>query len=288
MVFLPSGTRALDIGLQDTQAALGGPCEGGTIERICGGFTIKKGPGSSARKELRSDQQKERPVGVIDVVHGATNLSEVPTKLARNQGKMAAHLKEVYRTTTKPSIVYEVGRKEGEISFTDEDLRDVVQPHNDALVLTFWVQEYDVRIILIDLGSSSEIMYAELLDKLGLKRSDLRPSSVPLFGFSGKAALPMGLITVQVGAGPIHLDVEFLMVDVPSPYNAIVGQTWIHRMKAVPSTYHQRIRFPTLKGMIEIKGDQAVSRRCLIAAIKGKATKVEEEGNCPDRRADQK
>lgn len=96
----------------------------------------------------------------------------------------------------------------------------------------------------------------------------------------------MGLITVQVEAGPIYLDMDFLVVDVPSPYNAFMGRTWIHRMKAVPSTYHQRIHFPTLKGMMEIKGDQAVSRSCL-KAIKGKAIKAGKESDCPSRRENQ-
>ena len=79
--------------------------------------------------------------------------------------------------------------------------------------------------MLIDPGSSSEIMYVRLFDKLGLKHSDLRPTSIPLFGFNGQAVHPMGVVTVQVGAGPIYLDVEFLVVDVPPPYNAIMGRT---------------------------------------------------------------
>ena len=65
----------------------------------------------------------------------------------------------------------------------------------------------------------------------------------------------MGFVTIQVSAGPVHLDVEFLVVDVPSPYNAIMGCTWIHCMKTVPLTDHQRTRFPTSKGVMEIRGD---------------------------------
>ena len=77
--------------------------------------------------------------------------------------------------------------------------------------------------MLIDQGSSSEIMYAGLFDKLGLKHLDLRPTSIPLFGFSWQVVQPMGMVTVQVGASFICLDVEFLVVDVPPPYNAIMG-----------------------------------------------------------------
>ena len=112
-----------------------------------------------------------------------------------------------------------------------------------------------MRRMLIDPGSTSEIMYAGLFYKLGLKHLDLRPTLIPLFGFSGQAMHSMGVVTVQVGAGFICLGVEFLVVDVPPPYNAIMGQTWIHRMRMVPSTYHQRIHFPTSKGLMEIRGE---------------------------------
>ena len=110
--------------------------------------------------------------------------------------------------SAEPSIVNISRRGKAEISFSDDDLRDVIEPHNDALVLTLWVQEYDVRRMLVDPGSSSEIMYTGLFDKLGLKHSDLRPTSIPLFGFNGQAMQPMCIITMQIGVGPIRLDTE--------------------------------------------------------------------------------
>ena len=67
---------------------------------------------------------------------------------------MAAHLKEVYQMTTEPSFVNRAGELKREISFSDKDLRDVVQPHNNALVLALRLQEYDVRRILVDPGSA--------------------------------------------------------------------------------------------------------------------------------------
>ena len=77
--------------------------------------------------------------------------------------------------------------------------------------------------MLIDPGSSSEIIYAELFDKLGLKHSNLRPTWIPLFGFNRQAMHLMGVVTVQVGVSPIRLDMEFQVVVVSSPYNAIMG-----------------------------------------------------------------
>lgn len=97
--------------------------------------------------------------------------------------------------------------------------------------------------MLIDSRRSLEIMYFELFERLGLKQSDLRPTSINLFGFSGQAMPPKALVTVLVGVGPIRLDVEFLVVDVPSPYNAIMGRSWIHRMKRCHQLITKRFDF---------------------------------------------
>ena len=58
------------------------------------------------------------------------------------------------------------------------------------------------------------------------------------------------------------------MVDSDSPYNAIMGRMWLHTMKAVHSSYHQKVKFPTSQGIMEIRGDQASSKSCFYEAVK--------------------
>lgn len=58
------------------------------------------------------------------------------------------------------------------------------------------------------------------------------------------------------------------MVDVPSSYNAIIGRTWLHRMRAVSFTYHQMIKFPGSNGIEKIMGNQKVAQQCFISIIK--------------------
>uniref|UniRef100_A0A2N9EP38 RNA-directed DNA polymerase n=1 Tax=Fagus sylvatica TaxID=28930 RepID=A0A2N9EP38_FAGSY len=143
------------------------------------------------------------------------------------------------------------------VSFSDEDLADVQMPHNDPLVITLRFGDYDVQRVLVDQGSFAEIMYKGLYEKLGLKEADLANFTTPVFGFTGESTIPMGKTTLPVLAGPINLQTEFIVVRGTSPYNAIVGRDWLHRMKAVPSTLHQKLRFPTEEGVMEINGDQA-------------------------------
>ena len=60
-----------------------------------------------------------------------------------------------------------------QIVFTNQDLEGVQLPHSDALMVTLRIGEFDVKRILIDPGSSVEIMYESLFKGLGLERKEL-------------------------------------------------------------------------------------------------------------------
>ncbi|GFZ05117.1 hypothetical protein Acr_17g0006890 [Actinidia rufa] len=61
---------------------------------------------------------------------------------------------------------------------------------------------------------------------------------------------------------------DFIVVDCPSPYNAILGRPTLGGIKAITSTYHLKMKFPTLTGIGEVKGDRKVARQCFISAMR--------------------
>ena len=65
-----------------------------------------------------------------------------------------------------------------------------MQPHDDALVVTFRIGGYEVRRVMVDQGSAAEIMYPDLYKGLGLKPEDLTTYSSPLVSFKGKMVVP--------------------------------------------------------------------------------------------------
>ena len=121
-------------------------------------------------------------------------------------------------------------------------------------------------------------MYPDLFHGLGLKKSDLQPYDAPLVGFSGESVQLMGQIMITVHTGPISLDTEFLVIDVPSPYTVIMGRRWLHKLKAVPSSLYQKLCFPTDFGIMEIKGNQVASKQCIMAAIKQNPPRAKQKG----------
>ena len=59
---------------------------------------------------------------------------------------------------------------------------------------------------------------------------------------------------------------DFIVVDAYSIYTAIVARPWIHALEAVFSTFHQKVKYPSGGRVKEIRGDQAMARKCMVAA----------------------
>ncbi|XP_057982208.1 uncharacterized protein LOC131167418 [Malania oleifera] len=165
-------------------------------------------------------------------------------------------------------------RKDDVIIFDSRDEEGVQQPHDDALVLSLLVANYMVRRILIDNGSSSNIMFWSVLVGMKIGKERLKQVSTPLVGFGGDTVHPLGTITLPVTIGTTSQQVttltEFLVVDRPSVYNVILGRPFLNAVQAVTSTYHLKIKFPTSQGIGFVKGDQAAARSCYVMAPKGK------------------
>ncbi|XP_057247518.1 uncharacterized protein LOC130589905 [Beta vulgaris subsp. vulgaris] len=87
-----------------------------------------------------------------------------------------------------------------------------------------------------------QYLYKETFEKMGFDETCLKPVSYPVIGFTGASVVPEGTVklAVKIGEGSRSKDlmVEFLVVDVPAAYNAIIGRPLIHDAQAVVSTYH--------------------------------------------------
>jgi len=56
--------------------------------------------------------------------------------------------------------------------------------------------------------------------------------------FEGRMVAPKGQIRLPVQTGIDVLEVDFVIVDVFSPYTAIMDRPWLHTLGAVSSTLH--------------------------------------------------
>ena len=87
------------------------------------------------------------------------------------------------------------------ITFSDSDLEGCQHPHDDPLVVRAVVANKTVHRVLIDNGSSADIIFASAFDKMGIGRDKLEPVNTHLRGFSGEKVLPLGSIQLVLTLG---------------------------------------------------------------------------------------
>jgi len=109
-----------------------------------------------------------------------------------------------------------------------------------------------------------------------------------LLGFAGEKVSPLGSIELPVTARTYPrqrvIMIKFLIVERASAYNAIFERTALNVLKAVTSTPHLSMKFPTPEGVGVVKGDQREARRCYNLSLKNSpeihhlGEKIKEEG----------
>ena len=161
------------------------------------------------------------------------------------------------------------------ITFSDSNLEGCQRPHDDPLVIKAVVANKTVHRVLVDNGSSDDIIFASAFDKMGIGREKLEPVNTHLRGFSGEKVLPLSSIqlVLTLGDPPCQATTatKFLVVDAPSAYNILLGRPSLNEVKVVPSAYHMMINFPTASGVGMVRGDQRVARECYSTSVKQKA-----------------
>lgn len=55
-------------------------------------------------------------------------------------------------------------------------------------------------------------------------------------------------------------------------YNITLGRDWMTSGKAISSSYHLILKFPTEQERVEVQCDQQLSYECMRIAVKGKTT----------------
>ncbi|GAU40198.1 hypothetical protein TSUD_375060 [Trifolium subterraneum] len=130
---------------------------------------------------------------------------------------------------------------------------------------------FDVRRILVDQGSSYDIMYSGLFKVLQLTEENLVSYvGSDLQGFNGSTTKPWGYVDLIVTFGENKamksVKVKFLVVNCPSLYNCIIGRPTLAELFAVSSTIHLKMKYYTKDGQVAtINGDIEAARRCFEA-----------------------
>ena len=128
------------------------------------------------------------------------------------------------------------------ISFTEEDARGVAQPQNDPIVVSLGIDDCTVRKVLVDQGAEMDVMVKSCFDKLGLDQSALSVADFTIRGITHNPTPVYGTVTLltEFDDGELTriVPITYVVADLPTPYNMIIGRPALNRINAVASTYH--------------------------------------------------
>ncbi|XP_072065754.1 uncharacterized protein [Arachis hypogaea] len=174
------------------------------------------------------------------------------------------HLKKVYQVRGEAPDLPTT-------SFTKEDGQGIIPGHDDPVVITMILANTHLYRTLVDQGSSADILFKPTFDNLGLDKKELRAYPDTLYGLGDTPIKPLGFIplhtTFEKGAksktlSDDYVSIDFIVVDVGSAYNALIGRTTLNRLRAVVSTPPLLHEISNVRGITTIRGDQKLAKKC--------------------------
>ena len=118
---------------------------------------------------------------------------------------------------------------------------------------------YKFTKVLMDGGSSINILYYDTFRCMGLTNKNLKPSNTVFHGVvPGKSAYPVGKIALEVAFGDDYDSrsetLTFEVVKIKSPYHALFGRPAYAKFMARPCYVYLQLKMPGHKGTITVHG----------------------------------
>lgn len=148
------------------------------------------------------------------------------------------------------------------LAFAEEEIPAEGRGHNKALHVSVKCMDHIVAKVLIDNGSSLNVMPKSTLEKLPFNVSHLKPSSMVVRAFDGTRREVRGEIDLPVQIGPHTCQVTFQIMDINPPYSCLLGRPWIHSVGVVPSTLHQKLKFVVEGHLVIVSGEEDILVSC--------------------------
>nr|ABF96095.1 retrotransposon protein, putative, Ty3-gypsy subclass [Oryza sativa Japonica Group] len=157
---------------------------------------------------------------------------------------------------------------EQKIQFSEDDHpKTAVIPGRYPIVVEPTIRNIKVARVLIDGGSSINLLFASTLDAMGIPRSELTPTDQPFHGITPQSSSkPMGKITLHVTFGQANNfrteQITFDVAEFDTAYNAIIGRTALAKFMAASHYAYQVLKMPGPKGTITIQGNAKLAVQC--------------------------
>jgi len=141
------------------------------------------------------------------------------------------------------------------LSFSDEDLPEEGKNHNLALHISMNCMTNALSNVLVDTGSSLNVMAKETYDQLSYKDPPLRRSGVMVKAFDDSRKNVIGEVDLRITIGPHIFQITFQVMDIHASCSCLLGRPWIHEARVVTSTLHQKLKFAKNGMLVTVNGE---------------------------------
>ena len=134
------------------------------------------------------------------------------------------------------------------------------------MVLDPIIDRFHLTRVLMDGGSSLNLLYQDTVRKMGIDPSRIKPTKTTFKGIiPGVEANCIGSVTLEVVFGsPDKFRREELIFDIVpfrSGYHALLGRTAFAKFNAVPHYTYLKLKMPGPRGVITVNGNTERSLR---------------------------
>jgi len=144
------------------------------------------------------------------------------------------------------------------LTFTDEEIPTEGRGHNKALHVSVKCLDHVIARVLIDNGSSLNVMPKTTLGKLPCEGIHMKPSAMIVRAFDGSKREVMGEVELPIQIGPRVFQITFQVMDILPAYSCLLGRPWIHSAGLVPSTLHQKLKYVMGDKLVIVSGEEDI------------------------------
>ncbi|XP_047152768.1 uncharacterized protein LOC124824381 [Vigna umbellata] len=221
-------------------------------------------PRSERRHSRSRSRSRERPLrGHINTISGGFAGGGLSSSSRKRHVRalQSVHLVDKPRHSMPP------------ITFSDEDFHAPDPDQDDPMVITAEIARYGVSKVLVDQGSSVNILYWKTFLQMDISEDLIVPYDGQIVGFVGERVDTRGYVELRTrlgtGRSSEEKRIRYLLVEANTSYNVLLGRPCLNAFGAIVSTPHLTMKYPCEKGTIcTIRADQKTARECYAAGLK--------------------
>ena len=126
--------------------------------------------------------------------------------------------------------------------FSDADQTPLGRNYKKALHVSIECKGTILAHVLVDTGSSLNVLPKGGLDRLDCEGLVLKPSDIIVRAFDGSKRMVHGEVDLPIKVGSQIFNSTFYIMEIRPAYSCLLGRPWIHKAGAVTSTLHQNLK----------------------------------------------